>query len=66
MSHKEHEVDDFIKFWKDKVDIIAIQRFVPPVPNEKGQAQINTKFYSTEQLIEKLIDEFKCVQPFKE
>ena len=66
MSHNEHEIDDFINFWKDKVDIIAIQRFVPPVPNEKGVApEKYSKFYSSEQVNEKPIDEFKCVQPYQ-
>ncbi len=66
MSHNEHEMEDFIEFWKDKVDIIAIQRFVPPVPNEKGEApEKYKKFYSTEQIEENPIDEFKCVQPFQ-
>ena len=62
----DNEIDDFINFWKDKVDIIAIQRFVPPVPNEKGVApEKYSKFYSSEQVNEKPIDEFKCVQPYQ-
>jgi radical SAM protein with 4Fe4S-binding SPASM domain len=66
MSSNEHELDQFINFWKNKVDIIAIQRFVPPVPNENGVApEKYKKFYSSEQLIEEPIKEFKCVQPFQ-
>ena len=66
MKTNEHELNDFIDFWKDKVDIIATQRYLPPIPNEKGVApEKYRKFYSTEQLEEEPIDEFKCVQPFQ-
>ena len=43
MSHNEHEVEDFVNFWKNKVDIVAIQRFVPPIPNSKVRLQKNIK-----------------------
>jgi len=66
MAHNEHEVDQFINFWSNKVDIIAIQRFVPPIPNEEGFAPDKySKYYSKDQVNEKPINEFKCVQPFQ-
>ena len=66
MKHNEHEVDDFFDFWKDKVDIITTQRYLPPIPDENGGVpEKYQKFYATEQLEEEPIDEFKCVQPFQ-
>jgi len=66
MRHNEHELNDFINFWKDKVDIIATQRYLPPIPNEKGVAPDKyKKFYSSEQMNEPPINEFKCVQPYQ-
>ena len=61
MKHNEHEVDDFIHFWKNKVDMISIQTYVPPTPNiDKYKI-----YYSTDQLNSEPINEFKCVQPFQ-
>ena len=66
MSHNEHEIEKFTNFWKDKVDIVAIQRFVPPVPDENGRAPKKyEKFYASDQINEEPISEFKCVQPFQ-
>jgi MoaA/NifB/PqqE/SkfB family radical SAM enzyme len=61
MSHNEHELEDFVNFWKGKVDMISVQRYMPPVPGLKKY----DKYYSTKQLKEKPINEFKCVQPFQ-
>lgn len=61
MSHNEHELDQFIKFWTGKVDMISIQRYMPPVPGKKKY----DKYYSTKQLNEEPITDFKCVQPFQ-
>ena len=61
MRHNEHETDDFIKYWKNKVDMISIQTYVPPTPNiDKYKV-----YYSTDQLNSEPINEFKCVQPFQ-
>ena len=62
MKQNEHELDDFINFWKNKVDMVSIQTFTPPTQNlEKYK-----KFYATDQLMEsEPITEFKCVQPFQ-
>ena len=62
MKQNEHELDDFIKFWKDKVDMVSIQTFTPPTRN----VQKYKKFYATDQLADsEPITEFKCVQPFQ-
>ena len=61
MSHNEHELDQFIEFWTGNVDMISIQRHMPPVPGKKKY----DKYYSTKQLNEEPITDFKCVQPFQ-
>ena len=64
MKHNEHELEDFINFWKNKVDIIATQRYL--LCKKDGVApEKYKKFYSTEQLNEPGINEFKCVQPYQ-
>lgn len=61
MRHNEHELDDFIKYWEKKVDIVTIQTYTPPTPNiEKYDV-----FYASDQLNSEPITEFKCVQPFQ-
>ncbi len=61
MSHNEHELDEFIDYWKDKVDIVSIQKFMPPTDNKKKYA----KYYSTDQYSEIPIDSFSCPQPYQ-
>ena len=62
MKQNEHELENFINFWKNKVDMISIQTFTPPTRDiEKYK-----KFYATDQLLDsEPITEFKCVQPFQ-
>ena len=33
MKQNEHELENFINFWKNKVDMISIQTFTPPTRN---------------------------------
>jgi|TARA_E500000305_G_scaffold109922_2_gene116243 sulfatase maturation enzyme AslB (radical SAM superfamily) len=47
----EHEVEDFIEYWKDKADAIAIQDLVNIVKPTDGVKVAGIK-------------EFKCIQPF--
>lgn len=61
LKQNEHELDDFINFWKHKVDLISIQKFMPPTVNKKKY----NKYYSSDQYLEKKINDFKCVQPFQ-
>ena len=61
MKHNEHEVDDFINYWENKVDMISIQTYVPPTPDYEKYK----KYYATDQINSEPINEFKCVQPFQ-
>ena len=61
VKQNEHEVDEFIKFWQSKVDLISIQKFMPPTTNKEKYK----KYYATDQYNEKPVSEFKCVQPFQ-
>ena len=61
VKQNEHEVDNFTKFWQSKVDLISIQKFMPPTTNKEKYK----KYYATDQYNEKPVTEFKCVQPFQ-
>ena len=61
VSQNEHEVEDFINFWQPKVDLISIQKFMPPTTNKEKYK----KYYSSDQYKELPVDQFKCVQPFQ-
>ena len=57
MKVNEHELDEFIRFWQDKVDYIAIQEFNNPFPKEE----------SYKDFIAASRDEnfdFRCTQPW--
>ena len=45
----------------DKVDIISIQKFMPPTPNKEKYKE----YYSSDQYHEKILDKFNCVQPYQ-
>lgn len=36
MKINEHELDDFIRFWQDKVDYIAVQEYNSPFPKDEA------------------------------
>ena len=61
MSTNEHELDDFFRYWENKVDFVTVQTFVPPVLEEDF-----SHYYSSSQIEagEKL-KVFKCPQPFQ-
>lgn len=61
MKTNEKELEDFITEWKDKVDIVSIQRYVPPTPRKQEYRE----FYATDQFNLEPINEFHCVQPFQ-
>ena len=61
IKYNEHEEDKFIDFWKNKVDFLSIQKFMPPTTNKKKYEE----YYSSDQYHEKKLEEFKCVQPFQ-
>jgi len=54
----EHQKDEFINFWKDKVDMIGIQEFITP-PNNSGLVKSSTRE-------NKISSNFKCSFPFKQ
>ncbi len=57
----EHEKNDFIEYWKGKVDTVTIQKYVPPVL-EPGY----DRFYTSDQLNSKKdFKGFRCPQPFQ-
>jgi len=61
LSLNEHEVDKFVGFWADKVDMTTIQTFAPLVPEEA----LNS-LYPADQFDQKeKLDQFKCAQPFQ-
>ena len=53
----DHELEDFVSFWKDKVDMIGIQEFV-------NFRESTTEFNNTP--LEEHESTFKCRVPFKE
>lgn len=61
MSINEHEIEEFFKRWEDKVDIITVQTFVPPVLEKDFSGYYPTdQFKSAEKM-----KHFKCPQPFQ-
>ena len=54
----EHEVEDFISFWKDKVDMVGVQEFVNP-PSSSKRVSSSTS-------INKKKEGFRCSFPFKQ
>ncbi len=58
----ENQVESFIKQWQDKVDMVTIQKYMPPAP-EPGY----DKFYpSAQKDNDQIVSKgFKCPQPFQ-
>jgi len=61
VKQNENELEEFINFWRDKVDLISIQTFMPPTTDK----QKYKKFYSSDQYFEKPVTKFHCVQPYQ-
>jgi len=61
MKNNEHEVDDFIDYWKDKVDLVAIQNFVPP----ELQSDYSRFIPTDSEFNDSLLDNFQCGQPWQ-
>jgi len=59
MSLNEHEEEDFINYWEDKVDVVSIQTFYPPV--------FDVDYSHLFPLGNKVIDDKQkvCIQPFQ-
>lgn len=60
MSINERELDGFHDYWKDKVDIVTVQMFVPPILEKDFSS-----YYATDQYMEKERRSFRCPQPFQ-
>ncbi len=61
LSKNIHELDDFQNYWKDKVDIVSIQTYVPPSVNKKS----HFSFYTEDQFYPKQNLNFRCNQPYQ-
>jgi MoaA/NifB/PqqE/SkfB family radical SAM enzyme len=61
VKQNEDEVDEFIDFWKDKVDIVSIQKFVPPTTNKDKYKN----YYASDQYNQERVQKFHCVQPYQ-
>ena len=55
-TNNEFELDNFLNFWKDKVDMIGVQEFIKPT---KVVNEIKSKKYFKKK-------NFKCSFPFKQ
>jgi radical SAM protein with 4Fe4S-binding SPASM domain len=61
MKINEHEIDQFIEMWKDKVDLVAIQNFIAP-----DFETDYTDFIPTNSEYHKNLKEnFRCEQPWQ-
>jgi len=60
MNINEHELNEFHNYWKDIVDIITVQTFVPPILEKDFSV-----YYASDQYIKKRLKNFKCPQPFQ-
>jgi radical SAM protein with 4Fe4S-binding SPASM domain len=61
MSVNEQELETFFRQWEDKVDIVTVQTFVPPILDKDFSA-----YYSKEQFeLRKNMMDFRCPQPFQ-
>lgn len=57
----EHEANEFIKYWEEKVDMVTTQIFAPPVSSEEF-----SKYYPSDQIgTGDKLKNFKCPQPFQ-
>ena len=61
MKTNEHEVKVFEDFWRDKVDFVSIQSYVPPTLNKKKYFD----FYTDDQIFENEKQKFRCNQPYQ-
>ena len=60
-SYNEHEEEEFINTWIDKVDFIVIQEFQPP----ELENSYSNFLPSTSKYREKIVSEFHCQQPWQ-
>ena len=61
LSTNIHELEDFKNYWRDKVDIVSVQTYVPPSLNKKS----HFSFYTEDQFYTEHNLNFRCNQPFQ-
>ena len=61
MKQNEDELNSFVDYWRDKVDIISVQKFMPPTTNKEKYKQ----YYASDQYHELPVESFNCVQPYQ-
>lgn len=57
MKQNQHEVEDFVQFWQNKVDYIAIQEYNSPFPREEAYRHFIAETRDTN-------FDFHCTQPW--
>ena len=62
MKTNEHEVKVFEDFWRDKVDFVSIQSYVPLTLNKEKYFD----FYTDDQIFEKKSRNLGAISPIKE
>lgn len=60
MRANEHEWDAFYAFWKNKVDMVTSQTFVPPILEKDF-----SEYYASGQCAGNGAEHFRCPQPFQ-
>ena len=60
ISTNVHEVDKFVDKWKDVVDQISLQTFIPPKVRDDY-----SQYYTEDQFVNEPRTSFRCVQPFQ-
>lgn len=63
LSTNEHEKESFVNKWKNVVDQVSIQTFMPPKFSKKYDYY--NKYYVESQFVKKPVSFFRCVQPFQ-
>ena len=61
ISQNEDELNSFVDYWRDKVDIISVQKFMPPTTDKEKYKQ----YYASDQYHELPVESFNCVQPYQ-
>ena len=61
LKNNQHELEEFKNYWKDKVDLVSVQTFVPPTQNKKAYLD----FYPEDQFYDEENRNFRCNQPFQ-
>jgi len=61
VKENENELDEFVKYWQPKVDIVTIQKFMPPTLDKEKYK----KYMHLDQYYEEPVNKFHCVQPYQ-